>query len=151
MLGGEAAPEPIGTFNEEAVCDRPKELAVKTAEDTLNTLLVEETDDLIKAGRYERSADREAYEAGHRERGLTTTSEQAKLRMSKPEDARFTPVVIEHHKRHGTIVEEAMAEVFLECVSTRMIEDALEILWGSSVSASTVSNPNGKAFEAVEA
>ena len=44
-----------------------------------------------------------------------------------------------------------MIEMYLAGVSTRRIEDVSEILWGSSVSASTVSNLNEKAFEAVEA
>ena len=44
-----------------------------------------------------------------------------------------------------------MIETCLAGVSTRRIEDVSEILWGSSVSASTVSNLNEKAFEAVEA
>lgn len=40
--------------------------------------------------------------------------------------------------------------MYLAGVSTRRIEDVSEILWGASVSASTVSNLSDKAFEAVE-
>ena len=40
-----------------------------------------------------------------------------------------------------------MIEMHLVGVSTRHIEDVSEILWGSSVSAATVSNLNDKAFE----
>lgn len=43
-------------------------------EDTLNGLLGEEAGDLVGAERYERTADRDAYRAGHCERKLTTTS-----------------------------------------------------------------------------
>ena len=43
-----------------------------------------------------------------------------------------------------------MIETCLAGVSTRRIEDVSEALWGSSVSASTVSNLNEKAFKAVE-
>jgi putative transposase len=43
-----------------------------------------------------------------------------------------------------------MIEMYLAGVSTRRIEDASEILWGSKVSAATVSNLNEKAFESVE-
>ena len=43
-----------------------------------------------------------------------------------------------------------MIEMYLAGVSTRRIEDVSEILWGSSVSAATVSNLNEKAFAAVE-
>ena len=51
---------------------------------------------------------------------------------------------------HVASVEEAMIEMYLAGVSTRRIEDVSEMLWGSSVSAATVSNLNEKAFEAVE-
>ena len=59
-----------------------KGLVRRTVEDTLNALLEEEADDLIGADRYERTAGREAYRAGHYERGLTTTSGQV-----TPQDA----------------------------------------------------------------
>lgn len=143
--------EPIVTFDEEAVRDELKELVRKTVEDTLNALLEEEADDLVKADHYERTADREAYRAGHYNRGLTTTSGQVTLKMPKLKGMRFTTAIIERYKRRETSVEEAMIEMYLAGVSTRRIEDVSEILWGSSVSAATVSNLNDKAFEAVEA
>lgn len=142
--------DPIVTFDEEAVRDELKKLVRKTVEDTLNALLEEEADDLVKADRYERTAEREAYRAGHYERGLATTSGQVTIKMPKLKGMRFTTAIIERYKRRETSVEEAMIEMYLAGVSTRRIEDVSEILWGSSVSASTVSNLNDKAFEAVE-
>ena len=68
--------DPIVTFDENAVRGELRELVRRTVEDTLNALLEEEADDLIGADRYERTAGREAYRAGHYERGLTTTSGQ---------------------------------------------------------------------------
>lgn len=143
--------EPIVTFDEEAVRDELKELVRKTVEDALNALLEEEADDLVKADHYERTANREAYRAGHYNRGLTTTSGQVTLKMPKLKGMRFTTAIIERYKRRETSVEEAMIEMYLAGVSTRRIEDVSEILWGSSVSAATVSNLNDKAFDAVEA
>lgn len=143
-------PEPIVSFDEDAVRNELRELVRKTVEDTLNALLEEEADDLIGAERYERTADREAYRAGHYERGLTTTSGQVTLKMPKLKGMRFTTAIIERYKRREISVEEAMIEMYLAGVSTRRIEDVSEVLWGSSVSAATVSNLNDKAFEAVE-
>lgn len=71
--------------------------------------------------------------------------------MPKPEGTRLATAIVERHRRRETSVEEAMIETCLAGVSTRRIEDAGEILWGSSVSAPTASNLNEKAFEAVEA
>ena len=142
--------DPIVTFDENAVRGELRELVRRTVEDTINALLEEEADDLVKAGRYERTAGREAYRAGHYERDLTTTSGQVTLKMPKLKGVRFATAVIERYKRRETSVEEAMIEMYLAGVSTRRIEDVSEILWGASVSASTVSSLNETAFAAVE-
>lgn len=143
-------PEPIVTFNEESLKGDLRELVRKTVEDTLNGLLEEEAGDLVVAERYERTADREAYRAGHYERRLTTTSGEVTIRMPKLKGMRFITAIIERYRRRETSVEEAMIEMYLAGVSTRRIEDVSEILWGSSVSAATVSNLNEKAFASVE-
>lgn len=143
-------PEPIVTLNEESLRSDLRELVRKTVEDTLNGLLEAEADDLVGAGRYERTAEREAYRAGHYDRGLTTSSGEVTIRMPKLKGARFTTAAIERYRRREPSVEEAMIEMYLAGVSTRRIEDVSEILWGSSVSAATVSNLNEKAFASVE-
>ena len=74
-------PEPIVTLNEESLRSDLRELVRKTVEDTLNGLLEAEADDLVGAGRYERTAEREAYRAGHYDRGLTTSSGEVTIRM----------------------------------------------------------------------
>ena len=144
-------PEPIVTLNEESLRGDLRELVRQTVEDTPDGLLEEEADDLVGAERYERTAGREAYRAGHYDRRLATTSGEVTLRMPKLKGMRFTTAIVERYRRRETSVEEAMTGTYLAGVSTRRIEDAGEILWGSSVSASTVSNLNEKAFEAVEA
>lgn len=141
---------PIVSVDHDAIKADLSELVRKTVEDTLNALLAEEADDLIGAERYERTAEREAYRAGHYERGLTTTSGEVTIRMPKLKGMRFTTAIIDRYRRRETSVEEAMIEMYLAGVSTRRIEDVSEILWGASVSASTVSNLNDRAFAAVE-
>ena len=76
-------PEPIVTFNEETLKSDLRELVRRTVEDTLNGLLEEEAGDLVGAERYERTAEREAYRAGHYERSLTTSSGEVTIRMPK--------------------------------------------------------------------
>ena len=143
-------PDPFVSLNEESLRSDLRELVRRTVEDTLNGLLEEEAGDLVGAERYERTADREAYRAGHYERKLATTSGEVTIRMPKLKGMRFTTAIIERYRRRETSVEGAMIEMYLAGVSTRRIEDVSEILWGSSVSAATVSNLNEKAFEAVE-
>lgn len=143
-------PTPIVSVDQDAIKENLRELVRKTVEDTLNGLLEEEAADLVGADRYERSADREAYRAGHYDRNLTTTSGNVTLRMPKLKGMRFTTAIIERYRRRETSVEEAMIEMYLAGVSTRRIEDVSEALWGASVSAATVSNLNEKAFASVE-
>lgn len=143
-------PEPIVTLNEESLRSDLRELVRKTVEDTLNGLLEAEADELVGAERYERTAEREAYRAGHYDRGLTTSSGEVTIHMPKLKGARFTTAIIERYRRRESSVEEAMIEMYLAGVSTRRIEDVSEILWGSSVSAATVSNLNEKPFASVE-
>lgn len=146
----QAMPEPIVTLNEESLRADLRELIHKTVEEMLNGLLEEEAGDLVGAERCERTADREAYRAGHYERKLATTSGEVTIRMPKLKGMRFTTAIIERYRRRETSVEEAMIEMCLAGASTRRIEDVSEILWGPGVSAATVSNLNEKAFEAVE-
>ena len=141
---------PIVSVDHDAIKADLSELVRKTVEDTLNALLAEEADDLIGAERYERTADREAYRAGHYDRTLTTTSGNVTLHMPKLKGLRFATAIVDRYRRRETSIEEAMIEMYLAGVSTRRIEDVSEILWGSSVSASTVSNLNEKAFATVE-
>lgn len=74
-------PEPIVTFNEETLKSDLRELVRRTAGDTLNGLLEEEAGDLVGAERHGRTAEREAYRAGHYERSLTTSSGEVTIRM----------------------------------------------------------------------
>ena len=130
--------DPIVTFDEAAMRGELKELVRRTVEDTLNALLEEEADDPIEADRHERTVEREAYRAGHYERGLTTASGQIALKMPKLKGMRFATAIIERYKRREASVEEAMIEMYLAGASTRRIEDVSEILWGASVSAAGV-------------
>lgn len=142
--------DPIVSFDENAIKDELKELVRQTVEDTINALLEEEADELVGAERYERTASREAYRAGHYDRELVTTTGVVNVEMPKLKGARFTTAIIERYKRREISVEEAIVEMYLAGVSTRRIEDVSEILWGAGVSAGTVSNLNEKAFHAIE-
>lgn len=90
-------PEPLATLNEEPLRFDLRELARRTVEDTLSGLL--EADDLVGAGRYERATEQEAYRAGHCDRGLTISSGEATIHMTKLKGARFATAIIERYRR----------------------------------------------------
>jgi putative transposase len=142
--------EKIIHLNEGAIKNELKELVRHSVEETLNSLLEQEAEELTNAGRYERTEHRKGYRSGHYERNLTTTSGNVKLKMPKLKGIAFETAIIERYRRRESSVEEALIEMYLAGVSVRRIEDITEALWGTRVSAGTVSNLNKKVYEHIE-
>jgi transposase-like protein len=133
-------------LNEGAIKLELKELVRNSVEETLNELLEQEALELTNAGRYERTEERQGYRSGHYERNLTTTSGDVKLKMPKLKGLTFETAIIERYRRRESSVEEALIEMYLAGVSVRRVEDITEALWGTKVSAGTVSNLNKKVY-----
>jgi len=138
-------------LNEGVIKQELKELVRTSVEETLNELLEQEAAELINAGRYERTEDRQGYRSGHYERSLTTTSGEVKLKMPKLKGIAFETAIIERYRRRESSVEEALIEMYLAGVSVRRVEDITEALWGTRVSVGTVSNLNKKVYGHIEA
>lgn len=137
-------------LNEEAVKGELKELVRKSVEETLNELLDKEAEELTGAARYERNEARQGYRSGHYSRKLSTTSGEVVLNMPKLKGVTFETAIIERYRRRESSVEEALIEMYLAGVSVRRVEDISEALWGSKVSASTISELNKKAYVHIE-
>jgi len=137
-------------LNEEAVKGELKDLVRKSVEETLNDLLNKEADELTSAARYERTEARQGYRSGHYSRKLTTTSGEVKLNIPKLKGVPFETAIIERYRRRESSVEEALIEMYLAGVSVRRVEDISEALWGSRVSASTISDLNQRAYVHIE-
>ena len=137
-------------LNEENVKSELKELVRKSVEETLNELLNKEAETLTNAARYERTEARQGYRSGHYSRKLTTTSGEVRLEIPKLKGVPFETAIIERYRRRESSGEEALIEMYLAGVSVRRIEDISEALWGSRVSASTVSDLNQKVYVHIE-
>ena len=142
--------EKIIQLNEEAVKVELKELVRKSVEETLNEMLDKEAEELTGAVKYERTAARQGYRSGHYSRKLTTTSGEVTLEVPKLKGVPFETAIIERYRRRESSVEEALIEMYLAGVSVRRVEDISEALWGSRVSASTISDLNQKAYVHIE-
>lgn len=138
--------EKIIHLNEGAIKQELKELVRHSVEETLNNLLEKEAEELTNAGRYERTEERKGYRSGHYERNLTTTSGDVRLKMPKLKGVAFETAIIERYRRRESSVEEALIEMYLAGVSVRRVEDITEALWGTKVSAGTVSKLNQKVY-----
>ena len=141
---------PVIAVDEEELRTHVSEVVRQSVEETLNGLLDAEADTLCQARRYERNADRASTRAGHYERNLQTKAGTVQLKVPKLRHMPFETVIIERYRRRESSVEEALVEMYLAGVSVRRVEDITEVLWGSRVSPSTISDLNQKIFERVE-
>jgi transposase-like protein len=138
-------------IDESRVRDHLAEIVRGSVEETLNTMLQKEADELCQARRYERKAERVSTRAGTYERKLETKAGEVTLRMPKLRSVPFETAIIERYRRRESSVEEALIEMYLAGVSVRRVEDITEALWGTRVSPSTVSELNQKIHATIEA
>jgi transposase-like protein len=121
-----------------------------TVEETLNAMLQAEADQLCNAKRYERSEARRDTRAGSYKRSLETKAGKVELQVPRLRELKFQTAIIERYQRRESSVEEALIEMYLAGVSVRRVEDITEALWGTRVSASTVSELNQKIYGKIE-
>jgi transposase-like protein len=136
---------------DEAKIDRHvSELVRGSVEKTLNELLDAEADELCNAPKYSRSPDRTDTRAGHYTRKLHTGAGEVELKVPKLRKAIFETAIIERYRRREASVEESLIEMYLAGVSVRRVETITEALWGTRVSASTVSRLNKRIYQHIE-
>jgi putative transposase len=121
-----------------------------SVEETLNTFLDAEADELCKAKRYERNTERADTRAGYYERKLLTKAGEVALHVPRLRSLPFETQIIERYRRRESSVEEALIEMYLAGVSVRRVEDITEALWGTRIGPSTVSNLNQQIYEQID-
>jgi putative transposase len=141
-----AQPLPLIEVNQGEVQQHLDGLVRASVEQTLNALLDAEAEALCGARRYERSPDRVDTRAGHYARQLHTKAGPVTLKVPKLRSLPFETAIIERYRRRESSVEEALVEMYLAGVSVRRVEDITEALWGTKVSASTVSELNKRIY-----
>jgi putative transposase len=141
---------PVVQIDEERIQSHLGEVVRTTVEETLNALLDAEADHLCGARRYERSEGRKDTRAGSYDRRLQTKAGEVKLTVPKLRTLPFETAIIERYRRRESSVEEALIEMYLAGVSVRRVEDITQALWGTRVSASTVSDLNQKIYGKID-
>ena len=137
-------------INEGKIQSHLDQMVRSTVEQTLNDLLDAEADQLCHARSYEHTEDRTDQRAGHYKRTLHTKAGPVQLKVPKLRKATFETAIIERYRRRESSVEEALIEMYLAGVSVRRVEDITEALWGTRVSAGTVSELNKKVYVRIE-
>jgi putative transposase len=139
------------TIDPSKVRSHVDEVVRSTVEETLNAMLDAEAERVCQAKRYERSPQRQDTRAGSYERKLQTKAGEVKLKVPRLRRLPLETAIIERYRRRESSVEEALIEMYLAGVSMRRVEDITEALWGSRVSASTVSGLAQKVYGQIEA
>jgi transposase-like protein len=94
----------------------------------------------LRAGRYRRTEVRRGYRNGYRRRDLLTELGLVEhLRVPRDREGRYQPTVVARYQRRQEKVNGLIREMFLQGVSTRKVQEVVEPLLGSQVSAQTVS------------
>ena len=138
-------------LNEDLIKNNLKRIFVRNSvEETLNALLDHEADELVRAGKYERTETVRATVPVITSGIFGTTSGEVRLRVPKLKGIQFETAIIERYKRRECSVEEALIEMYLAGVSVRRVEDITELLWGTKVSSGTISHLNQKAYKHIE-
>ena len=93
----------------------------------------------VGAGRYERTADRQGYRNGYRERQLHTRVGTLNLRVPRDRDGTFSTQLFERCQRSERALILALQEAYVTGVSTRKVRRITEKLCGTQFSKDQVS------------
>ena len=115
------------------------ELLGKILEIGLNTLMEMERDEHVGVDSYERSNERTGYRNGYKPRQLYTRVGALNLLVPQTRDGDFYPSVLERYQRSEKALVIALAEAYIQGVSTRKMKKVTEELLGKEFSSATIS------------
>ncbi len=111
-------------------------------QELLQELLEQEMTRALAAAPSERTPDRSGYRAGYYPRSLVTRVGKLELRVPRDREGRFSTELFERYQRSEQALVGALAQMYIQGVSTRKVKAITEELCGHSVSASTISRIN---------
>jgi putative transposase len=109
------------------------------AEAVLQLLMAADVEGLIGAGRHERTAERQTYRNGYRERALDTRLGSLQLRIPKLRQGAYFPPFLEPRKTSEKALVAVIQEAWIGGVSTRRVDDLVQAMGLAGISKSTVS------------
>ena len=110
--------------------------------ESIQQYLEAEMEEVLRAGKWERSEDRRGYRSGYYTRHLVTRVGKIELRVPQDRLGRFSTEVFDRYQRSEKALFLALAEMYVQGVSTRKVKKITEQLCGQSFSASTISRLN---------
>lgn len=108
-------------------------------EKLFNTAMKVEREQFLGAGAHERSEERRGYANGYKPKEIQTRMGALELAVPQVRGLGFYPKSIEKGSRSERALKLAIAQMYLEGVSTRKVQDITEQLCGYEVSSTQVS------------
>ena len=108
-------------------------------EKILNEIMLIESTEQLKASMHERTADRQDYRNGMRERILNTRIGSLTLEVPRHRNEPFHTMIFDNYQRSEASLIATMVQMVISGVSTRKVSKVVETLCGTSYSKSTVS------------
>ena len=109
------------------------------AEAVVQLLMESDVEGMIGAGRHERTAERQTYRNGFRERALDTRLGTLQLRIPKLRQGSYFPPFLEPRKTTEKALVAVIQEAWIGGVSTRRVDDLVQAMGLSGISKSSVS------------
>jgi len=122
-----------------AVVAEDQDLMRRLVERTVQDVLEAEMTVALGATKGERTAGRVGYRSGYYARGLVTRVGPLELRVPQDREGRFSTELFERYQRSEKALVAALAEMYVQGVSTRKVKAVTEELCGHEFSASAVS------------
>lgn len=105
----------------------------------LNSAMVAERSEHLGAAPYERSAERTGYADGYKDKSMKTRLGTLPLKVPQTRDGEFYPQSLERGLRSERALLLAIAEMYVQGVSTRRVKKIVEELCGTDISSTQVS------------
>jgi len=116
-------------------------------EEVVQQTLEAEMDEALGAEKGERTAHRRGYRSGHYQRTLITRVGKLELRVPQDRQGHFRTELFERYQRSEKALVGALAEMYVQGVSTRKVKAITEELCGHEFSSATVSRINASLDE----
>lgn len=118
--------------------------------EVLQEVLEQEMTETLGAAKGERHPERIGYRSGYYPRTLITRVGKLELRVPQDRQGHFSTQLFERYQRSEKALVSALAEMYVQGVSTRKVKAITEELCGHSFSASAISAVNKSLDESLE-
>ena len=112
---------------------------VPVVQEAVQAILEVEMEECLQAGKHERSDQRLGYRSGYYRRRLITRVGTLVLRVPQDRAGHFSTQVFEQYQRSEKALVAALAQMYVQGVSTRKVAAITEELCGHEFSASSIS------------